>query len=116
MSYPDYLEEKIPRSGRPCTCGATYHNAMIGRAETPFADYAALLRRQGPKNYQLASSIEKFYGEQQSHVFFDFFPAAAATYRIDQRTSAPISGWQLDQDRRCRDGQIYDKWGYVLRE
>jgi hypothetical protein len=113
LSYPKYLEDKIPRSGRPCTCGATYHNAMIGRAETPFADYAALLRRKGPQYYGLASSIEQHYGEQQNHVFFDFFPVRQTVMRFDDRTTAPMQGWKLDQDRRCQDGQFYDPWGYV---
>ena len=109
---PDYLEKLHPRSGEECTCGATYRNAMIGRPETPFADYALMLRRQG--NYRLARLIEIHHGEQHNLKFFDFFPAQGELFRIDDRNTEPLEGWRLDQDRRMKDDLwMYEEGGWV---
>lgn len=116
---PEYIENTSPRSGWDCIDDSAYRNAMIGRKPTPYADYAAMLRYRyafGELDYSfniLAGLIEKFYGEERRHKFFDFFPAANKLYRIDDRTTAPLNGWSLDQDRRMLDElKSYDELGY----
>lgn len=106
----DYLDKL--HSGEPCTTGATYRNTVRGRRETPYADYAHTLRQQ--HQYELARLIEKHSGEQRNLKFFDFFPAQGRLVRIDDRTTEPLEGWQLDQDRRMKDDLwMYDKDGWL---
>ena len=119
-TFPDYLERKIPYSGSDCLGDdAPYKNWMIGRQPTIFADYAQFLRKKhseepGQGWSMLADLIEIHYGEQRSHVFFDFFPASQRVHRIDDRTTGPDRGWKLDQDRRCLDDlRKYDSGGWV---
>jgi hypothetical protein len=132
MTSQKYIEDAMPRSGWDSpsfeAAETAYKNAMIGRAPTPYADYAYQLRErhrgvsgQNARSFlMLADLICRFHGEERSLKFWDFFPSNATRYRIDDRTASPhygfilpVKGWQLDQDRSCVEANSYDEWGYA---